>query len=80
MKVSEEQKETLILLIQGAVCLTFLASALIKDSKEQRKARKKVLAGNIRREEKLAKEEYKWKEKLMRQQYKQKLGKKRFAP
>lgn len=79
MNISEEQKEQLVLLIQGAVCAAFLGAAVLRESKDQRKIRKKAAASRIRHEEKLAKEEYRWKKKLMRQQGKQKLRKKRFA-
>ena len=72
MKITKEQEEKLILLIQGAVCMLFLGAALHRDAKDQRKVRKKVLAHNARREDKLAKEEYKWKQKLLKQQYKRK--------
>lgn len=69
MTITKEQEEHLVLLIQGAVCLVFLGAALRKDLKERRKIQKKIEAGNIRREEKLAKQEYKWKKKLLKEEY-----------
>lgn len=70
MEITEENKERLVLLVQGGICLLILVLEVLKDLREQKKARKKAAKKNARLEEKLAKKEYKWKERLMNQKYK----------
>lgn len=76
MNLTDEQREKLILAIQGILGVMILALSVKNSTKIRTKEMERIMKNNAKREERLAKKNYHYKEKLLKKQYQQKLRKK----
>lgn len=74
MNLSKEQEERLVLGIQAALGILVLALSVRNSAKIKTKEMEKIIARRVKQDGKLAKQEYKWKKKLLAEQYKQKIA------
>lgn len=74
MKLSKEQEEKLVLMIQGVLGILIFVLSIRNSATIRTKEMKKIMARNARQEGRLAKREYRWKRKLMNQKYRRKLA------
>ena len=79
LQLSKEHKERLISGIQAGLGLLILALSVKNGAQMKSKEMRKLISRRAKAEGKLAKQEYKWKKKLLAKQYKKKIKDKKNA-
>lgn len=74
MKLSKEQEERLVLGIQAALGILILGLSVRNSARIKTKEMEKIIARRVKQDSRLAKQEYRWKKKLLSAQYKQKIA------
>lgn len=76
MKLTKEQKEKMVLAVQGILGVLILALSVKNSARVRTKEMEHVMKRNAKREERLARKAYRYREKLLKKQYQQKLAEK----
>lgn len=76
MNLTEEQREKVILALQGILGILILALSVKNSAAVRTKEMERAMKRNARREERLARKGYRYREKLLKKQYQRKLAKK----